>query len=274
MASKQQDARAARERKQKIVLAIGGVLFLAIAAFQGPKLWKQLNPPAAPTPASATASVPDPSGTAVVTPAGASAAAASAPKSATTQLAGVVIVREQSPEPDDGQLRSFSAFAPKDPFVQQVDEKASTTAASTPGSAPAAASTPKPKPAPTPSAATSAPNLGLGSSGGVPGVAAATPAAPLTRAVLRVNGVLQYAELIKGKNRFPRTEPAFALRSLKAGKATIAVVGGTFAGGDATLTLRTGRKLILVNTATGVRYVIQLVHVGSSTEQIAGFTVK
>jgi hypothetical protein len=267
----QQDLKAARERKQKIFLVVGGVAFVALAVFQGPKLWKQLHPSAAAPPAAAVApGVPGVPGTTTpgATPATSPAAAiaARAPKSAQTQLAGVVIVTEQPAEPGEGQLDSFSRFSPKDPFVQQVDPDANSTG---PAATPTPSAPTPPTAAPSPAAPT-----GIGTTGAspAPGVSVApeAPVAP-TMAFIKVNGKLQRVDL---KGRFPSSDRAFVLRALTSSLAKIAVVGGSFAGGDATLTLRVGHKVTLVNTATGVRYVVRLLFVGSTADQVAGFSAR
>src|SRR5436190_9271805 len=46
MANRRVDSLKAKQKKQKIVAAVLGVLFLGILGFQGPRLWKQLHPPA------------------------------------------------------------------------------------------------------------------------------------------------------------------------------------------------------------------------------------
>ena len=48
MAKKQLDPLKAKQQKQKKILAVLGVVFLGVAAFMGPKLWKQLHPPPLP----------------------------------------------------------------------------------------------------------------------------------------------------------------------------------------------------------------------------------
>ena len=48
MAKKHVDTLKAKQKKQKIIAALLGVVFLGVAAFQGPKLWKQLHPASAP----------------------------------------------------------------------------------------------------------------------------------------------------------------------------------------------------------------------------------
>ena len=41
--AKKQDNKAARERKQKVFLAVAGVVFLGLIVIQGPKLLKQVR---------------------------------------------------------------------------------------------------------------------------------------------------------------------------------------------------------------------------------------
>ncbi len=101
-----------RDRRAKIAAAVLGVVFLGVAAIQGPKLLKQLHPKApsaapdvTPTPASSSGSV-------------SLVAAALAP----------------------GQLRRFSTFPVKDPFKAQV--AAVSTAAATGASKTTAATGP------------------------------------------------------------------------------------------------------------------------------------
>jgi hypothetical protein len=106
MAKKPSEAalRAAKDAKQKKLLLILIVPFIALLAWQGPKTFKALQggspppPPAAlPTP---TTSVP--TGT---------------PGTPTDQGGGLPDTDEQL-EPLDGQLLSFSRFPGRDPFVQ------------------------------------------------------------------------------------------------------------------------------------------------------------
>ena len=46
MAKKHVDPLKAKAKKQKIILAVLGVLFIGLLAFQVPRVMKQLNPPA------------------------------------------------------------------------------------------------------------------------------------------------------------------------------------------------------------------------------------
>jgi hypothetical protein len=63
----------------------------------------------------------------------------------------------------------------------------------------------------------------------------------------------------------------FRVVAVSKGGVKIGIAGGALARGK-TVTLKPGRKLTLVDTATGARYTLQLVYVGSSPEQTASFT--
>jgi hypothetical protein len=118
--------RAARERKQKIFVVVGGILLLAAVAFQLPKLLGGSSDPAA-APAEETTLAADPTGAAVL------------PR--VTRVALVDTDRPLGAAP--GKLTSFSVFSPKDPFVQQVVAESSAAEAGTGGSAkPETAKTP------------------------------------------------------------------------------------------------------------------------------------
>ena len=273
------DNKAARARKQKIFLAIGGVVLAALAVIQGPKLLDQLKGSSPAAPAASASSTPTPAATGTEGAAPTNGAAAPvatvatvrAPKSATTQLAGIVIVPEQPAKAGDGQLQSFTLFDSKDPFVQKVTVKLLTpeqvAQLGVKQSAPAA------KPGGSTGGATGGSSTGGSSAGGsAAGGSTSAPqpvATPLTIAILKVNGVLQTIELGK---RFPKGDPAFVLKSLKRGRVGIAVAGGDFAGGGV-LTLRLGRQITLVNTATGARYVVKLLYIGDES-QVTRFSSK
>ncbi len=75
----------------------------------------------------------------------------------------------------------------------------------------------------------------------------------------------------KVDKEFPKGAPLFVLVSLKKKLAKIGVAGGTFDDGQ-TVTLTVGKKMTLVDTATGVRYELKLVYTGSVPEQIESFS--
>lgn len=94
--------RAARERKQKIFVVVGGILLLAMLAFQLPRVLGGASTSTA-APAEETTFASDPTST--VPP----------------RVSNVVLVdtdRRLGQTP--GKLTSFTVFSPKDPFVQQV----------------------------------------------------------------------------------------------------------------------------------------------------------
>jgi hypothetical protein len=95
------DARAARERKQKIFVVVGGVLLLALFAIQLPRLLGGSSTSSA-APAGETTVADAPAGT--------------VPSPATR----IALVENPAPGAGPGKLTSFSVFSAKDPFVQQV----------------------------------------------------------------------------------------------------------------------------------------------------------
>lgn len=252
MAKRTHDTAAAKAKKQKIILIVGGVLLLAVAGIQGPKLMKGGGSTASPPPAA----TPTTTGTAA-TPVPVAGAVTSAGTAGV--VAGVALPRAGAVKVETNQLASFTLFEVKDPFVQQVGED--TTAPGAPsGSAPV-------------SAAPTVGSTGTGTSGssaGSPPVTAAppTPAPPVAYATIDFNSKAQQVQV---KDTFPTPEPLFVLRSLTKKQAKISVVGGSFDGGKP-VTLNLGKKVTLVNTATGVRYVLKLVYTGTQPEAITEFT--
>ena len=76
---------------------------------------------------------------------------------------------------------------------------------------------------------------------------------------------------LQAKQKFPKGDPLFVLTSVKKNKAKVGVAGGTFDDGQ-NVTLTLGKKVTLLDTATGVRYELKLVYTGSAPEQIEGFS--
>ena len=105
---------AEKARKQKIIVGIGGALLLAVLVIQGPKLWKQINPPAAePASSSAASQAADATSTTATT--------TLATSKSTAVLAGVSIsTAARSSRVVTGKLVGFTLFNAKDPFVPHV----------------------------------------------------------------------------------------------------------------------------------------------------------
>ncbi len=221
----------AKARKQKIVAAVLGVLFLGVMAYQAPTILGLFGGGSSevasePAPASTTP-IPTPTGT--PTP-----AAAPAP-------AGGVALIDSDPAPQAavGQLVTFDRFDSKDPFAQQAEESSGTEPAA-PG---------KPKGEPT-----------IGITDPEPAPAPAPAPSAVGTATISVNGVSSDIGL---GDSFPESDPIFKLVSLTRSVAKVGIVDGTYATGAPTITLKRGGKPVtLMNTADGTTYVLRLVSVG------------
>jgi hypothetical protein len=227
----------AKAKRQKIMAGGGALLLLALLAFQVPRMMKMLNqepPPIAP--AAAPSTVPgDPS----VLPTPGTVGGGAAP---TASGGGTLVDSDLTPAPATGQLVAFGRFASKDPFKQQIDERATATAdgGEEAGSKPAEEGS------------------GVLPGTGKPG-APAPPAAAAGSAVIAVNGA---EETVAAGADFPHDSPVFKLVKLTSTSARIAIAGGSFASGSPTVTLEQGKTLTLVNTADGTRYELKLVSIG------------
>ena len=240
----------AKAKRQKIYAAVGGVLLLAVLAFQVPRTLKMMHP------ADASSSSPPPATTSASTPTPISAPSLSGGNVAVATAApggDGITDPDAVPPPQSGQLLAFGLFRSKDPFVQQLRLSGATgptgaissggpTGASGPvaggsgGSGVGGGSTPTSPPASTP----------------------ATPATPLTTAVISVNGA---PESVQVGGTFPTADPYFKLVSLTKKGARLSIAGGTLENGAPTVTLTKNKALTLMNTADGTRYVLRLVSV-------------
>jgi hypothetical protein len=238
----------AKAKRQKIYAGVGGVILLAVLAFQVPRTMKMLHPAdesstssapatttasAAPTPISAPSlSGGNASATAAVTPGG-----------------DGISDPDAVPLPQSGQLLAFGLFRTKDPFVQQLDLKGSTGSTGVlPGSAGPTGPT---GPAKGGSSVTSAPTARRVST-------PAGPTTPVTSAVISVNGA---PETVQVGGTFPTSDPYFKLVSLTKKGAKISIAGGSLENGAPTVTLTKSKALTLMNTADGTRYVLRLVSI-------------
>jgi hypothetical protein len=246
MAKKHVDPLKAKQKKQKIMLAVLGVAFLGLLAFMGPKTWKQLHPPP-PPPRVIPANGGNPVA-AAPTLAAPTLSGAQQPGATTTDGSGSLIAA--GPTVQDGQLTSFSRFASKDPFAQQLSDAQSSSTSS-----------------------------GGSSSGGSanPGLPSVPGKAPKPgSAVISVNGTLY---TVATKTDFPQPSatdptvvPLFHLVSVTAHTATISIAGGSYATGAATVTLKENKPVTLMNTADGTRYTLVLKPLGTAVSTGAGTT--
>jgi hypothetical protein len=240
----------AKAKRQKIIAGIGGVLLLGLLAFQVPRTMKMLHPPNANESASSAPST-------AATTTGPIAAPSLSGGNATAASASVggdgISDPDAVPLPESGQLLAFGRFRTKDPFVQQLrlncasGDCASTSTSSSP--AKGGTSTPPASKAGTGSSAPSSAGRTA-----APPVATAAP----TSAAISVNGA---AQTVQVGGTFPTPDPAFTLVSLSRQGARIGIAGGSLQNGKATVTLKKGKPLTLMNTADGTRYVLRLLSV-------------
>lgn len=233
--SRMKDIREAKDRRAKR-LAIGGVVVLAaVLAFEVPHVLKKSGGPASSAPPAAT-----------TTDATTGVSTAPATTSPGTAAASVPVTSTKLPNSDmtprrlKSQLYSFSRFAGKDPFVQQVSAADIT-------SGPTGASG---------ASSSSAASSGVITAGPAPAQqTAARTLAQRGSVTIQVNGKVQ---TIRVGASFPSSNPLFKLVSVANGVARIGIAGGSYASGAQTVSLATGRSLTLVDTADGIRYKLEL----------------
>jgi hypothetical protein len=221
------EARAARERKQKIFVVVGGLFLVALLAIQLPKLLGGSSSSSAPTTTTDTTTVTDTGST--VTPVGLTSGSAVAP-------------------PTTAKLASFTVFSRKDPFVQQVVTE---NGVATAGGAAEGAKSP---------AESEKPGTGGTSKSFSTG---ASKAAAVT--IVTVNGARQVLQPgMKFPTGDPLF--VLVAENPRSKSVVVGIVGGRYTGGRKTATLKIGRPLTLVNTTTGAKYKISLVSVGTGEQ--------
>jgi len=229
----------AKAKRQKVIAGVLGLALVGVLVFQAPKIMSMFG--GGSTAASEPVTTPAPASTAPVpTPLAGSPAPAPVPVAGSAQLvdSDPVLV------PSDGQLVTFDRFESKDPFAPQVsDEPAAPSAAAVPVEADAKSQEPQGD------GRLPAPDDG-------PSTRQADPA----EATISVNGARQDVEV---GATFPESDPIFKLVSVKGNTIRIGIVGGGYANGSPTVTLKQGGKPVtLMNTADGTTYVLRLVGVG------------
>jgi hypothetical protein len=222
--NKKANLAAKKAKKQKMILAVCGVLFVVVLVIQGPRILKMVQGGEESTAAPYKAFPNEVlhAGTAQI----------SASPSGKTVLPD----RDPQPQASEGQLVDFELFSSKDPFVQQVTIPEDGEARSD-----------------SDSADTGEPDAGAGGEQHE-GSGQLEEAAP-TSATISVNGT---AETVQVGGEFPAADPAFVLVSATQSSVRIGIAGGSLATGDDTVTLRRGKTLTLVNTVDGTEYRLRL----------------
>lgn len=273
MATKTDATAAAKQRRQIVILAVGGVLLLGLAAFQLPKLLggsSESTPAPAPTTTAATGEeAPAPIGSTGGTGAAGSTGTPVLPTLGPggVYVAGIPVTPARKPPAQVGQLWSISRFEWKDPFVQQVDEKEAASAAAGPETSSAPSQTPTQPPVQAQPPAPQAAPGGTRTAQSGPGQA---QAAPLV-ATISINGTPATVSLGAA---FPEPDRPFLLTGLTADSATIKPRSGTFGNGKKTVTLTTETGVVLANPKTGKRYALKLLYTAASQQTVTYGTPK
>jgi hypothetical protein len=252
MASKKKrvDAAKQREKRTKIAAIVGSILMVLVGAYEIPSMLKVMNK----KPPGNTTYDPGPS----LTPGGLPdvAAGAGGAPSAATAASGQFVDTDAPPASGAGQLVSFSVFETKNPFTPQVSDAQAppTTGATTTTTTPTTADKPG---ADVPTTTTPAlpPGSGVVPPSQSPPSITTTTVAPQPTVSLSVNGIVSR---VSSGGTFPSGAPVFRLASWTKGSAQIAIVGGSYAEGTPTLTLRVGVEVTLENQTDGKRYKLKL----------------
>ena len=231
--SRMKDIREAKDRRAKRLAIGGAVLLVAVLAFEMPKVLKGHGGSSSSTPPAATTTT-TPGYSASTTP------VASASPAVFPATSAKLTTSDVAPRRSKSELYSFSHFAGKDPFVQQVSASDITSSPSgTSGSSGGSSSGTCCSSGAAPSAQTTAARM-LAQTGAV---------------TLQVNGKTQ---TVRVGQSFPSSNPLFKLVSVSHGLVRIGIASGSYQSGAQTVSLVSGRTLTLVDTADGVRYRIRL----------------
>lgn len=220
----------AEEKRKKIILAVGCVLLLGVLAIQGPRFMKQIKGADSTTAAASSTSTEAP-----VTGAGTPAAPSATPF---------------APSAPATTPRIPKGLKAKDPFSPLFREQPLGSESVPDFARPGTSSGPSSPSSPASSRSASDP---VGFSVTNPSTPTVAPVSPVA-AVIWIDDTPQIVSL---RQQFPAGAPAFRLVSVSPKAITIRVAGGKFADGRATVTIRRGHGITLVNTATGVRYDIR-----------------
>ncbi len=236
-----------REKRAKIAAGIGCALFLVVAAIEVPSMLAVMN------------KKPPPGANA--TDAGNRNADGSIPLpnvSVSSGLAGngELANTDVPPTTDGSQLVVFSVFETKNPFTPQATTSTTpvtTTTQPTTASKGGADVPPTTTSTPTATTPSAVPSTAVPPAAGAP---TTTTAAPPPAVVISVNGIVTHVGV---QGTFPSGAPVFRLVSYTTDSAQVAIVGGSYASGGATLTLQVGKPVTLENTTDQKTYKLELV---------------
>jgi hypothetical protein len=241
MARKTTDTKA-KAKKQKIILGAGGVILLALLAFQLPKLMKGTASPNS----SAATTVPVAGSTEGVSAPSGGSLASSTPSGDELRFTASV-----------EQISSFTRFKAVDPFKPRVSVAPATSPSTT-------RPTPKAVEVPTTTSSNPAqgPLFGTVDGGALPVTNASAPSNGATTKTSAKTHALPSATLMFNGKRlhvvlgqaFPKANPVFRLAGIQSGSISIGLVKGGLADGSAVITLASRHPVTLVNTVDNLRY--------------------
>jgi hypothetical protein len=264
-----EEIRKQKDRRAKKILLVLLPVLVALVAWQGPKVLKQVQgeetESSAPAETAATAEETVPGATSGgATTEGATTGGATTgtetgttvpptdPNAVAVSATEMLSDTDLPPPVDEGELIAFSRFEARDPFVQLVDGDAPSGDITEGGSSTGS------------SGSTSTPSTGTGTP--APSVQPSTnptvPTTPststLSEAKISVNGQVH---TLKIGDRFPQTDPAFELVAVVEGQVTIGLANGTFSSGVQTITLNIGEPVTLISQPDGARFTLKLISV-------------
>jgi hypothetical protein len=242
-----------REKRSKIAAIVGVVILALAAAYEIPSMMKVMNK----KPPPGSTYDPGPS----LTPGGLPNVAGGTTAAAST-TSGLVDT-DVPPTTGAGQLVTFTVFETKNPFAPQVTASDVTAASgTTDASAPTTAD--KPGADVPPAAVTTTPVTAPAGGSVVPPAGTPSTTTPTTTTTtvapkpsvsISVNGVVSH---VSSQGTFPSGTPVFRLVTWAKGTAQVAIVGGSYATGEGTLTLHVGQSVTLQNQTDGKRYKLEL----------------
>ncbi len=241
-------ARSSRDARAKKLLIVLVPLLVILAVWQGPKVWDQLSSATEAT-KSTTQDVQGKvvQGFAELAPNGTVTTAESPTAPAELVVSGGLQDTDPAPEAEEGELITFTRFSARDPFVQLVDDEA-TSEGSEEGSSTSSSS-----------GSSSSGSTSSGSTTTTTTIPDDTSGATQTQATIRVNGIVVTVSI---GETFPASDPAFILVAIEGGVAKIGLVSGTFSSGTQTLDLEVGDSVTLISQPDGARFTLKLIELG------------
>lgn len=257
-------ARKKRETRSKKALLLLVPVLIALAAFQGPRLMKQLGDAKEATEEKQGEVVQGfeelaPNGPPTATDPAQPAQDAQAALAAAEGIADT----DTPATPGDSDLVSFTRFDARDPFVQLVDDAEGDESAD--GSSPNEETTSSGSTTATTSATSSTSTASSSSSGSsdpttaTGGDTSSGSGETASQVTLTVNGDVI---VVAVGDPFPAADPAFKVVAIEGDVVKIGLASGSFSNGVETLDLGEGESVTLISQPDGARFTIKVTSIG------------